>query len=83
MQLWNKHYTQLKGIDKSGWNEEKYIKEASNFYMGETGELFCFKKCVPVLHKLQKFDPMVVVGATSSPRNVHGDDASADDNDNN
>ncbi len=29
------------------------------------------------------FDPMVVVGATSSPRIVHGDDSSADDNDNN
>jgi hypothetical protein len=26
---------------------------------------------------------MVVVGATSSPRNVHGDDSTADDNDDN
>ena len=36
-----------------------------------------------MLHKLPKFDPMVVVGATSSPRNVHGDDSTADDNDDN
>ena len=37
---------------------------------------------MPVLHKLPKFDPMVVVGArTSCPRNVHGDNSSADDND--
>ncbi len=35
-----------------------------------------------MLHKLPKFDPMVVVGArTSCPRNVHGDNSSADDND--
>ena len=60
-----------------------YVKEASNLYKGETGEFFCFKKYVPVMHKLPKFDPMVVVGAASSPRNVHGDDYSADDNDNN
>ncbi len=26
VQLWNKHYTQLKGMQKSGWNEDKYIK---------------------------------------------------------
>ena len=36
VQLWNKHYKQLKGMNKSGWNEEKYVKEASNFYKGET-----------------------------------------------
>jgi hypothetical protein len=79
--LWNKHYKQLKGMNKSGWNEEKYVKEAGK-YKGETGELFRFKKCVPVLDKLPKFNPMVVAGATSSPRNVHGDDSSADDYDN-
>ncbi len=83
VRLWNKHYKQLKGMNKSRWNEEKYVEEASNLYKGETGKLFCFKKCVSVLHKLPKFDPKVIVGATSSPRNVPGDDSSADDNDNN
>jgi hypothetical protein len=36
----------LKGMNKGGWNEEKYVEEPSNLYKGETGELFCFKKCV-------------------------------------
>ena len=70
-------------MKRSGWNEEKDVKEASNLYKGETGDLFCLKKCVPVLHMLPKFDPMVVVGVTSSSRKVHVDDSSADDNDNN
>ena len=53
MHLWNKLYKQLKGMNKSAWNEEKYVKEASNIYKGEAGELVCFKKCcAPVMHKL-------------------------------
>jgi hypothetical protein len=43
VQLWHKHYKQLKGMNKSGWNEEKYVKEASNLYKGETGELFALR----------------------------------------
>ncbi len=83
VQLWNKHYKQLKGMNKSGWNEDKYVEEASNFYKGETGEPFCFQKCVPVLHKLPKFDPMVVVGLSSLPKIMHVDDSSADDDEDN
>ena len=60
VQLWNKHYRQLKGMQKSGWNEDKYIEEASALYKSHTGETFRFAKCVPVLHKLPKFDPMVL-----------------------
>jgi hypothetical protein len=41
VQLLNKHY---KCMNKSGWNEENYVEEASNLYKGETSELFCFKK---------------------------------------
>ena len=45
---------------------------------------FALRRCVPVLHKLPKFDPaMVVAGATPLPTNVNGDDSSADDNGNN
>jgi hypothetical protein len=30
--LWNtKHYKQLKGLNKSGWNEDKYVEETSNY----------------------------------------------------
>jgi hypothetical protein len=84
VQLWNKHYKQLKGINKSGWNEDKYVEEASNLYKGETGEPFRFQKCVTaVLHKLPKFDPMVVVGLSSLPRIMHVDDSSADDDEDN
>jgi hypothetical protein len=67
VQLWNKYYKQLKGSNKSGWNEAKYIEEAGNLYKNETGEIFRFAKCVPVLHKLPKFDPMVAGSATLTP----------------
>jgi len=60
VQLWNKYYRQLKGTQKSGWNEDKYIEEASSLYKDDTGETFRFAKCVPVLHKLPKYDPMVL-----------------------
>jgi hypothetical protein len=56
VQLWNKHYRQLKGMQKSGWNKDKYIEEASALYKSDTGETFGFAKCIPVLHKLPKFD---------------------------
>ncbi|KAI2509564.1 No apical meristem-associated C-terminal domain [Fragilaria crotonensis] len=35
VQLWNKFYKQLKGSNKSGWNEAKYIEEAGNLYKDE------------------------------------------------
>ena len=61
VQHWNKFYRQLKSVDRSGWNEDKYIEEAENLYSLEVGESFKYAKCVPVLHKLPKFDPMVGV----------------------
>ena len=74
VQLWNKHYRQLKGMQKSGWNEDKYIEEASALYKSDTGETFRFAKCVPVLHKLPKFDPMVLPPTkASSPQSANLD----------
>jgi hypothetical protein len=46
-------------MNKSGWNEDKFVDEASALYQSDTGEVFRFAKCVPVLHKFQKFGPMV------------------------
>ena len=40
VQLWNKHYRQLKGMQKSGWNEDKYIEEASALFKSDTGVTF-------------------------------------------
>ena len=57
VQLFNKFYHQLKNDNKSGWNEEKYMFEASEKYAKETGEKFQFQKCVPILHGLPTFDP--------------------------
>ena len=31
VQLSNKLYKQLKGMNKSGWNEEKYVKKATTY----------------------------------------------------
>jgi len=66
VQLWNKFYRQLKSVNRSGWNEDKYIEEAGNLYLSEVGEPFKYAKCVPVLHKLPKFDPMVRNGGVTS-----------------
>ena len=46
-------------VVESGWNEEMYMEEAGKQYFEEVGEDFKDVKCVPVLHKLPKFDPMV------------------------
>jgi hypothetical protein len=43
VQRWNKHHKKLKGMNKSGWNEEKYVRQASKSYKGETGELFALR----------------------------------------
>ncbi len=61
VQHWYKFYRQLKSVDRSGWNKEKCIEEAGNLYSLEVGEIFKYAKCVPVLQKLPKFDPIVGV----------------------
>jgi hypothetical protein len=79
VQLWNKFYKQVKSLPRSGWNEDNYIEEAGKLYQAEVGEPFKCAKCVPVVHKLPKFDPMItssVVSHSSSPRDVADDDGS-------
>ncbi len=74
VQLWNKHNRQLKGMQKSGWNEDKFIEEASALYKSDTGETFRFAKCITILHKLQNFDPMVLPPTkASSPQSTNLD----------
>ena len=77
VQLWNKFYRQLKSVKRSGWNEDKYIEEAGNLFKEEVGEPFKYAKCVPILHKLPKFDPMFVMN-DSSPSSYLGDGADDD-----
>ncbi len=61
-------------MQKSGWNEDKHIKEASALYKSDTGETFRFAKCAPILHKLPKFDPMVLAPTkASSPQSTNLD----------
>ena len=82
VQLWNKFYRQLKSVEQSGWNEEKYIEEAGNLYLSEVGEPFKYAKCVHVVHKLPKFDPMVQK-YTAEPRIQSPGDISDSDDGNN
>jgi ribosomal protein S8 len=56
---YNKFYKTLKNDNKSGWNEEMYMDEASKLYEEEEGRPFRFLSCVEALHKVPKFDPMV------------------------
>jgi No apical meristem-associated C-terminal domain len=83
VQLWNKFYRQVKSVERSGWNEEKYIEEAGNLYLSEIGEPFKYAKCVPVVHKLPKFDPMVQKKYTAEPRIQSPGDISDSDDGNN
>jgi hypothetical protein len=81
MQLWNKFYRRIKSVKHSGWNEDNYVEEASKLYQEEVGKTFGLEKCVDVLHKLPKFDPMVSGTEESSTPVVAGsDDTSDEDN---
>lgn len=59
-------------MSKIGWNKKKYVEGASNLYKVETGEIFCFARCVPVLHKVPKFGSMV-----NAPLTSHDNDTSS------
>jgi hypothetical protein len=65
---YNKFYKTLKNDNKSGWNEEMYMDEASKLYEEEEGRPFRFLSCVEALHKVPKFDPMVSDAAEQSKR---------------
>ena len=86
MQLWNKFYRRTKSVKRSGWNEDNYVEEASKLYNEEVGKPFGLEKCVVVLHKLPKFDPMVSGTEDCSSSHVVADreflvdDTSDDDN---
>ena len=63
-------------MPRSGWNEDNYIEEAGKLYQAEVGEPFKCAKCVPVVHKLPKFDPMIAsVVSHSSPAGSADDDS--------
>ena len=72
----------------AGWNEDNYLEEASKLYEEELGKTFGLEKCVAVLQKLPKLDPMLS-GSTeesSSPRLASSeflvDDSTSDDDNN-
>ena len=80
VQVWNTFYRQLKSGKRSGWNEDNYIdEEAGNLFKEEVGEPFKYAKCVSILHKLPKFDPMIVMNnsSPSSHLGVGADDDSS------
>ena len=57
-------------------NEYDYIDKAGKLYQAEVDEPFKCAKCVPVVQKLPKFDPMItssVVSNSSSPRDATND----------
>jgi hypothetical protein len=72
MQLWNKFYRQIKSVKRSGWNKDNNVEEASKLYKKEVGKTFGLEKCIVVLHKLPKFDPMVSGTKDSSSHVVAG-----------
>ncbi len=61
-------------MKRSGWNEDNYVEQASKLY-NEVGKTFGLaEKCVVVLNKLPKFDPMVSGTEDSSSHVVAGRD---------
>ena len=80
VQLWNKLYRQVKSLPQSGWNEDNYVEEAGKLYQEEVGEPFKCAKCLPVVHQLPKFDPMITsVVSYSSPDNAADNDSNTSD----
>ena len=65
-------------MKRIGWNKDNYVEEASKLYKEEVGKTFGLEKCVVVLHKLPKFDPMVSGTEDSSSQAVAGSKFLAD-----
>ena len=57
--LWNKFYRQVKSVKCSGWIKDNYLEGASKLYKEEVGKTSGLEKCVAVLRRLPKFDPML------------------------
>lgn len=55
----NKYYKQHKTPPKSGWNEEQYIKAASDRYLEMEGKQFKWSHCMETLHQMPRFNPMM------------------------
>ena len=54
----NKYYKQVVNQKPSGIPSGQYYDMAAKLYEDEKGTSFKFLSCVPVLHKLPKFDPL-------------------------
>jgi len=61
MNVFNKYFKQVKQEGPSGTPYDEYIDLAMEKYLEEEGRPFPFKECVPILHQMPKFDPMVEV----------------------
>ena len=45
-----------KEVEKSGWGEEDYVKQADILWIQQFGKPFKYKECMVVLTRLPKFD---------------------------
>jgi hypothetical protein len=61
MNVFNKYFRQVNIEKPSGVPYEEYIEHACTKYQEDLDEPFPFKDCVPILHQMPKFDPMIEV----------------------
>jgi hypothetical protein len=73
--VFNKYFKQVKQEGPSGTPYDEFIDLAMEKYLEGEGRPFPFKECVPILHQMPKFDPMVEV------EEIEIDDDEEDDED--
>ena len=59
--VFNKYFKIVKQEGPSGTPYTEYIRLAMEKYLEEEGRPFLFEDCVPILHQMPKFDPMIEV----------------------
>ena len=58
-QKYNKYWRDLVESKPSGWVHEDLVKAAEAMYAEHEGKPFIFSACIPILHKMPKYTPMI------------------------
>lgn len=71
--IWNGYFKRIKAKNQSGKTEADLVDDATKEYLLSEGKNFRFAGCIPALHQMPKFNPMVdddSLGITDDDANV-------------
>lgn len=55
--LFNRFWKEARNPRKSGWTEQMYNDHAKELFLAFTKKPFLHDKCIPIMHKMPKFNP--------------------------